>query len=241
MELSLPNLLALLVLPLLVHGFRVPSPIGKSGSAAVFFRQRSSHRIRCFAGKDGGESGGDDAPGMEDAFRELEALQSLGDGDNKLPEMTEGGKAARKDEAFAAAMDNLNLKDILSEAATDSDKAGAPSPESEVELYKDMASELDVASSEEDLIAEDFRNDLELADSSETGVPVIDTKTFMNKAINEALVEAKDRDGSVDIDEAREAFLDNKEIMSEIEKIFDKANDGLLEELEEIRAEQVRE
>jgi len=169
-------------------------------------------------------------PGMEDAFRELEALQSLGN--VKLPEQ---GK--KKDEAFASAIDSLDLKDILSEAEAVAEAADV-SPESEVELYKDMASELDVASSEEDLIAADFKNDLELADSSEAGVPVIDTKKFMDRAINEALLEAKDKDSSVDVDDAKEAFLDNKEIMSEIEKIFDKANDDLLKELEEIRLEQ---
>ena len=176
-------------------------------------------------------------PGMEDAFRELEALKSLGN--ENLPERPEGGKAVTKDEAFASAMDSLNLQDILSEAEAENEAADL-SPESEVELYKDMASELEVASSEEDLIAADFKNDLELAESSEAGVPVIDTQKFMDRAINEALREAKDQDSSVDIDDAKEAFLDNKEIMSEIEKIFDKANDDLLEELEEIRVEQVR-
>ena len=252
---SLPTLFALLVLPLLVHGFRVPSPIGKSGSVA-FVPQRqqqqqllqqqrrrhsvaSPHRIRSLAGKNDDDA--DDemklGPGMEDAFRELEALKSLGN--ENLPERPEGGKAVTKDEAFASAMDSLNLQDILSEAEAENEAADL-SPESEVELYKDMASELEVASSEEDLIAADFKNDLELAESSEAGVPVIDTQKFMDRAINEALREAKDQDSSVDIDDAKEAFLDNKEIMSEIEKIFDKANDDLLEELEEIRVEQVR-
>ena len=103
-----------------------------------------------------------------------------------------------------------------------------------------MASELDVASSEEDLIAADFKNDLELAESKEAGIPAIDTEKFMDKAINEAINDAKEQDNSVNVDDAKEAFLDNKEIMSEIEKIFDKANDDLMEELEEIRAEQVR-
>ena len=212
------TLLALLTLPLL-DAFHVPSPMKHSFSSR-------SDRIRIFAGKDEEMNFG---PGMEDAFKELESLSSLG-GDSPSE------KPQEKEEAFASAMEGLDLKDILSKAEA---KVGS-SPESDFELYKDMASELDVASSEEDLIAADFKNDLELAESKEAGIPAIDTEKFMDKAINEAINDAKEQDNSVNVDDAKEAFLDNKEIMSEIEKIFDKANDDLMEELEEIRAEQVR-
>lgn len=216
---SFTAILALLTLPLL-DAFHVPSPMKHSVSL-------KPNRIRIFAGKDDEMNVG---PGMEDAFKELESLQSLGG--ESLPE-----KPKEKDEVFATAMEGLDLKDILSKAEAEADSSGL-SPESEVELYKDMASELDVASSEEDLIAADFKNDLELAESNEAGIPAIDTQKFMDKAINEAIQEAREQDTSVNVNEAKEAFLDNKEIMSEIEKIFDKANDDLMEELEEIRAEQ---
>mmetsp|Transcript_11348 Transcript_11348/g.23496 ORF Transcript_11348/g.23496 Transcript_11348/m.23496 type:complete len:344 (+) Transcript_11348:165-1196(+) len=213
---TLTTLLALLTLPLL-DAFHVPSPMKHSFSSR-------SDRIRIFAGKDEEMNFG---PGMEDAFKELESLSSLG-GDSPSE------KPQEKEEAFASAMEGLDLKDILSKAEAE---VGS-SPESDFELYKDMASELDVASSEEDLIAADFKNDLELAESKEAGIPAIDTEKFMDKAINEAINDAKEQDNSVNVDDAKEAFLDNKEIMSEIEKIFDKANDDLMEELEEIRAEQ---
>lgn len=238
---TLTTVLALLALPLL-DAFHVLSPVGNCVShQSAMLKQKSfmtTHRIRICAGKDSGES--DEmsmGPGMEDAFKELEALQSLGD--QNLPERPGDGKANGKDEVFAKAIEGLDLKDILSQAESESDSNDV-SPESEVELYKDMASELDVASSDGDLIAADFKTDLELAESNEAGAPVIDTQKFMDKAIKEALQEAKEQDSSVDISDAKEAFLDNKEIMSEIEKIFDKANDDLLEELEEIRVEQVR-
>jgi len=189
-------------------------------------------RIRLLAVKDDDDKSDkmNIGPGMEEAFKELEALQSLGE--EKHPERPEDGKP--KDEAFAKAMEQLDLKDILSEA----EPVESSSLESQVELYKDMASEIDVASSEEALIAEDFKNDLKLADSKEAGVPTIDTEKFMDKAIKEAIEEAKEKDNSVTIEDAKESFLDNKEIMSEIEKIFEKANDELLEELEDIREEQ---
>lgn len=238
--------LALLALPLL-DAFHVPSPnglgsIGSSSSSAarsVLLKQpiAKTNRIRMFAGKDDDDEMGI-GPGMEDAFKELESLQSLGD--EKLPERPSGDKPKEKDEVFAKAIEGLDLKDILSKIEVESGDSASTSmsPEAEIELYKDMASELDVASSNEDLIAADLKNDLELAESNETGVPTVDTQKFMDKAIREALAEAKEQDGSVDVDDAKEAFLDNKEIMSEIEKIFDKANDDLLEELEEIRVEQ---
>mgnify|MGYP003337499042 CR=1 FL=1 len=110
------------------------------------------------------------------------------------------------------------------------------SPEAEVELYKDMASELSAASSEPDLIAADFQSDLEMTDDTGDKIPTLDTEKFMNKAIEEALKEAKEQNNDVIRD--KKALLDNEEIMSEIGKIFDKANDELLEGLEEIRAEQ---
>eukprot|EP00536_Pseudo-nitzschia_multiseries_P004509 jgi/Psemu1/188265/e_gw1.75.40.1 len=173
---------------------------------------------------------------MEDAFRELEALRSLGDED--APERPKG-KPKEKDETFARAIEELDLKDILSQVDAE---AGEASPQSEVELYKDMATELDVADSQEELIAADFKSDLELAtdedDTDENGLPKVNTQKFMDKAIKEALKEAKEQNRDVDVAEAKESFLDNKEIMSEIEKIFDKANDDLLKELEDIRAEQ---
>lgn len=185
-------------------------------------------------------------PGMDNAFRELEALQSLEDGILERP--TE--KPREKDEIFTKAMDDLDLKDILS--TVKEEDADPPPLESEIELYKDMASELDAASSEEKLIVADVKSDLLLADddgddeididnnNNDGGEPTLDTDEFMNKAIEEAFKEAKEQNSNVESTISdKESFLDNKEIMSEIEKIFDKANEELLEGLEEMRSEQV--
>lgn len=239
--------LALIAIPL-SDAFHIPSSTGLMGSSSQSFHrslqeynnvinfdtiQNRQNVIRIFA------SNGDDepnsSPGMEDAFRELEALQSLGDED--APERPKA-KPKEKDAAFAKAIEGLDLKDILSQVDAKSTEKTA-TPQSEVELYKDMASELDVADSQEDLIAADFKNDLEMADDNEEGaLPNVDTQKFMDKAIKEALKEAKEQNKDVDIAEAKESFLDNEEIMSEIEKIFEKANDDLLKELDEIRTDQ---
>jgi hypothetical protein len=100
-----------------------------------------------------------------------------------------------------------------------------------------MVSELSSVKSEDELIA-DLKSDL--VDDEYLVETTIDTndEEFMNQAINEALKEAKEQNSDVDID--KESLLDNKEIMSEIEKIFDRANEQLLQGLEEIRSEQVR-
>lgn len=191
-------------------------------------QHKKRNRIQRFAGDKDDLS---NEPGMEDAFRELEALSSLGPDEKARP--TE--KPKEKDEAFAKAMEGLDLKDVLSGVEGDS----TATPESELDIYRDMAMELDAASSEEDLIVADFKSDLEMAgDDDDTGVPTIDTQKFMDKAIDEALKEAKAQNKDVDVEGAKESFLDNKELMSEITKIFDKANDELLAELEEIRVEQ---
>lgn len=213
-------------------------------------RQLPQRVVQLFASSsndDDNNSSGGGGAGMEDAFRELEALQSLDE-----PERPKE-KPKEKDEAFAKAMGNLDLKDILSKVEDDNDddsskNSKTPSLESELEIFKDMASELELASEKEELIIADFKSDLLLADDDDDidildndGVPAFDTEKFMDKAIEEALAEAREKNSDVEqIIGDKEAFLDNKEIMSEITKIFDVANDELLEGLEVIRSEQVR-
>jgi hypothetical protein len=220
---------------------RVPSVSNSASRRSVGFFVKSNRKNKSNNSNDD-ESG----PGMNDAFRQLEKLQSLDDDsllsallssdDNKDDgdddddsKSREQLKKKRKDEAFAQAMKELNLKDML--------ESPVPStPESEVELYKDMASELSAASSEEDMIA-DLKSDLILEEELISSSLDAKNEEFMNQAIQEALQEAKEQNPDVSVN--KESLLDNKEIMSEIEKIFDKANDKLLEGLEEIRAEQV--
>jgi NurA-like 5'-3' nuclease len=158
--------------------------------------------------------------GMEEAFRQLEEIAG------NTPPLPERKK--KKDEAFAKAMQELNLKDIV-----DTPEA---SMESEAELYKSMASELETT--ETDLIA-NVTSDL-------GGTPTVmpkfdptarDTELFLEKALEQALADAE-KQAKTEFN--KESLLDNKEIMKEIEKIFDKANDELLEGIQEMREEQVR-
>ena len=159
---------------------------------------------------------------MEEAFRQLDELKSLGDAFS-VPEIKKD-----PDEAFARAMKDLDLKDI--------EDAEEPSTEAQAALYTDMASELEDMT-EIDLI-DSLKSDL---GGNPTAFPKFDptlreTDKLLEKALDEALEEAEKQ---ADVEINKESLLDNKEIMKEIEKIFDKANDELLEGLEEIRAEQV--
>eukprot|EP00980_Cylindrotheca_fusiformis_P012721 scaffold3108_cov152-Cylindrotheca_fusiformis.AAC.12 len=162
--------------------------------------------------------------GMEDAFRKLEDLKALEDDSFSVP-----GRKGQQDEAFAKAMESLDLKGI-------EDKNVPPPAEAEAALYSDMASEISGAS-ELDLIDE-VKNEL---GGKKSTVPQFDpnareTEKFMEKALDEAIEEVK-RKGNSQVD--KETLLDNKEIMKEIEAIFDRANDQLIDGLEDIRKEQI--
>lgn len=162
--------------------------------------------------------------GMEDAFRQLDELKSIDDGvDVSRPDVKK-----KQDEAFAKAMLELDLKEIETEE---------PAPiESEVKLYKELASELET-STETDII-DDVKSDL---GATPTEFPKFDPSSrdndkFMEEALEQALEEAEKK-AQMEIN--KDSLLDNKEIMEEIEKIFDKANSELLEGIEEMRKEQV--
>lgn len=181
--------------------------------------------------------------GMEDAFRQLEELTFLGGLDGLDGDENDQKQKQRKNEAFARAMKELNLQDIIKEEAEEGSapfSMTASTFESEVELYKDMAEELSLAESEEDIVL-DLKNDILSATSDIDQQQAELTNKLMDRAIDEALQEAREQvtdESSASLDKG--SFLDNKEIMSEIEKIFDKANAQLLEGIEEIRSEQVR-
>lgn len=161
--------------------------------------------------------------GMEDAFRQLDDLNALGDDSFTVPE-----KKVQQDEAFAKAMQDLDLKGI--------EDVNPSTPEAEVALYSDMASEISGASESE--LIDDVKSEM---GGSKTIFPKFDpssreTEMFMEKALDEAIQEAKEK-GDAIVD--KESLLDNKEIMKEIEAIFDRASEQLLEGLEDIRKEQV--
>jgi hypothetical protein len=178
---------------------------------------RNKGPLMRLAAKSKGSNKSSSGPEIEDTFRHLEQLSFVGDRvvASPVPEEDEQEKTKR-DAAFDKAMKELNVKDIF-----DTPPASA---ESETDRYNNMATALSSASPEDDLVA-DLKNDLES-----------DYLRSMKEAIDEALEESK-----VQCDDIlkKESLLDDKEIMTEINKIFERANDQLLQGLEEIRFEQV--
>ena len=178
--------------------------------------------------------------GMDDAFKQLEGLQDLGGDVLSNPEKE------KQKEAFAKAMENLDLKDVI-------DSPPESTPEKELKIYQEMASE--VAEKDDTSLYSEVIGDMQdkVTSSPSTGKgfgkPVTsatsdvlsfdrkdkETEELFNAALEEALAEAKKK-SSERID--KDSLLNDKEIMKEIEKIFDRANDQLMEGLDEIRQEQ---
>ena len=111
---------------------------------------------------------------MEDAFKQLDALKSLGNDPFTVPE-----RKTEPDEEFAKRLQEIDL------AGIDVDK---PPPETEVKLYQDMASEVE-GRSEEDLIAS-MKQEIESKQIGGTEIPAFDpTLKDNNKFMEQALAE----------------------------------------------------
>ena len=164
---------------------------------------------------------------MEDAFEKLEELKSL---EVDSPVAPTANKK-KLDTAFAKAMKELDLKDIVEEAPP-------VSLENEAEVYKSMASEIE-AKTETDLVA-DLKVHLD-SDDDDSGIPRFDpsstnTDKFLDEAFQSALKEVEKQKGPIDA----KSLLDDKEMMKEIEAIFEEGSQQLMEGLDDIRQEQVR-
>ena len=158
-------------------------------------------------------NGTDDS--MDDSFRQLEQL--IASENDRFP-------SSQK-------LQELNLS-IQAEDGTETTLM------SEMALFKGMLSELS-ETTETEVIA-NLKNELvgfTTASRNSSDVGRSETEIFLEVALDQALKEAEIK-AQIGID--KESLLENKEIMEEIEKIFEKANLELMEGIEEIRREQVR-
>ena len=227
--------LLLVLLPLYSGAFVLPRT--RQASLSFLSRAQSVVVVTPLSGKRDGDDEEEQQAGMAEAFRELDSLKSLDDDDNYTPKKKPSSTPLKSIEK------NVTLE-----------TAPKATPEAEVELYKDMYHE----SEKEDVeLYADMLTDMggtppkpkskqrkikveeeervELLDSLERTPQ--DMEVFMNKALQEALKEAKSKtpDELASIDP-----LDDEEMMEEIKQVFEKANDELLASLEDIRKEQVR-
>jgi hypothetical protein len=220
--------------------------------------------VRQAAGGKDHESEGEPRPGMEEAFRQLEALQSLNDDSNDV-QMPPSGQATKKIQLDTAAdLPPLTNTDVSleQEIAIYKDMVGELEQNEDVAAYSEILSELGGAPKQvDDTYAQVLldlggtppqlttqKNSVEqevflpttlkVTDGDDDGVD-ISTEQFMDRALQEALKEVTVKNPKILGTDAK-SVLDNKEIMREIEGIFDQGNEKLMASLEDIRLEQVR-
>lgn len=180
---------------------------------------------------DGDNDNEEKQTGMEEAFRQLGDLDSLRDKkEESTVKLDEQSKAELKAEA-ASMEDEMKLfKGMLEDSEQD-----------ESELYSDVIK--DMGGTPKDLPKrKQEKSEPQIIVQESNTVPTVtrseeETQKFMDRAIQEALEEAKTM--APDGKKLSDSILDDEEIMKEIEEIFEKGNEKLLASLEEIREEQV--
>jgi len=175
--------------------------------------------------------------GMEDAFRQLDNLDSIDGSKNggESPEVVEVDYEKRQ-EAFKKALDDIDEKLLESPEAT---------PEAEAKVYTDMVNDLeaDGGKSIYDGVLGDLggtttsskTKKIDFDDSTPSSADDMDG--FLNAALEEAVREAKDATPD-EVKKFSDKILDDEEMMEEIREVFEKANEKLLSGIEDIRKEQ---
>jgi len=181
-----------------------------------------------------GDEEGDDRPGMEDAFRALNSLTSLGAEEASSTEVGSGMTLSTED---AEAL----IKSNPGENA-----------EAELKVYSDIYDEVQIGDDEiyDDILEEmtgemtgkSVINDADgigaalIPDESEqlTAVELsMNTEDLMEKAVKEALEEVQNKSpGNVSLD------MDDEDLKTEIKAIFDKGNEKLMKSFALIKEEQ---
>ncbi len=205
------------------------------------------HKLPPLQSKSRGENE-DDRTGMEDAFSSLNELSSLGSNDDTTK------------------VSQTNIKadiDLLTNLDTSSEK----SSEDEIKLYRDLMQELETEG--EDGIYDNILDELSISENNSKSTRVFkdvdgigslvndeeeiltavdisqNTDELMNKALEEAMKEVSvttsENIDNIDkeIVSLPESILNDEEMMKEINAIFDRANEKLLDGISEIRQEQV--
>lgn len=207
-------------------------------------------RLRLSGDDDDDDEEDDTRSGMASAFDALDALDESDLGD--APTTALDRAYALRQEGRQRAAD----KPLVDESVV--------TPTEELKLYGDMYDELENKGGEDALYG-DVRNELDqnkeegdqqvlddVDGIGEVGAAVDaaattdsdslytkeDQDDFMNRAIAEALQEAKDAVPAEGAAALSDSILDDKELMRDIEAIFDDANRKLMQGVEDIRTEQ---
>lgn len=204
-----------------------------------------------------GDNEDDDRAGMNDAFQSLDGLSSLDLGDLKDDTKKADGSDIKTDELLktvSSAISNSGSTDT----SRNSDIGSSSSDE--VKLYSEIYEELEKEG--EDGIYDNIMGDMigstntddngdrvmkdvdgigSLVQEEDTLTAVEisqDTDELMKRALEEAMDEVKSKAPNPGNSDLAESILDDKEMMKEINAIFDRANEKLLDGIAEIKNEQ---
>jgi len=179
--------------------------------------------------------------GMEDAFRQLDKLESIdgSDGDDASPKVVEVEvDYEKRQKAFQKALDEIDEEELSTPKA---------SPETEVKVYTDMVNDLGADGGKsvyEDVLGDmgGSKKETKPKDDDSVVVPkssAEDMEGFLNAALEEAVKEAKEKTPD-EVKSLSDNLLDDEEMMEEIREVFEKANEKLLSGIEDIRKEQAQ-
>ncbi len=203
-----------------------------------------NRNVKIFSKKDD-ESDSDERTGMNDAFKSLDALSSLDFGDIK-----EEDPKSKTTDLIA---DKDLLKNVKTEPSDDKDEVKLYTEivkemenEGEDGIYDNIMGELKDSPSSSSSSAKNVLSDADGIgsvlgrDENEETLTVTEitqnTDEFMKRALEEAMDEVNsDKDAKLP-----EGILDDAEMMKEINAIFDRANEKILDSVAEMKAEQVR-
>ena len=230
-------LMLLLLLDEPVSGFVAQSTTGAGTSSirkfGVIQSTRRAFKDPLWKAKPDDEEDDQLQPGMLDAFKQLDSLGSL-------------------DDDSSAAIPSKKISADKSTLPTDA----KVSPEKEVQMYSQMMQDLESTDDEDvysDLMAEmggqgkassspvvPEINNNNNNNNNDDNMPAPPSQEEMSKFMDDALNEALDEVQLKTSDKlSADSILNDKEIMKEIEAIFDRGSEELMQSLEEIRKEQV--
>ena len=201
--------------------------------------------------KDANEDESDDRKGMEKAFNSLNDLSSLDLSDLNTvgadlpPKITETTISA---EAMGDLLQQAGIENVGAEqeVAKMNDMYQELKSDGEEGVYKDILGEMFDSDDLSSRVVEDAdgigaTQNLPSADEEVlTAVELsTDTDEFMKKALEEAMAEVK-KQTPIDPRSDPNSILNDEKLMLELNDVFDKANEQLMESIAEIREEQVR-
>jgi hypothetical protein len=213
-------------------------------------RRRSRYCNIVFAKSQKKDEDSDNAPGMAEAFRQLDALNSLDDPEEYVPAPAKihvvDVNVSLPSSSISPEQDFVVYKDMVQELESDQDASA----------YSEVLDELGGSALQTDDTYSQVMVELggaavvkqrpkELSETSDGHDDVVLISSSLEEASNEQILEdaLKEALSEVHLNNPRisdMSILDDKEIMREIEAVFDAGNAKLLESLDEVRREQVR-